>query len=331
MGDFVEKAFYFGESAMTMALRYGRKKNKGEQRRQMSDKQKGVLLAVVGVLLLVPSSLLIRLMPSFPVEALMFWRALPQALGLGIFAIVVLGARFSRSRLLWGMGLIYALETCCFLISIKNTYVANTLLLVSMSPLLAAMGGWLLWRQRLPMATWGAIGVCFLGLLIFAREGIGSGQWFGDAMGFLSAMAISAFFLCGQKIRSESAILAIAIGASFVMLIGFSSALEFGYPPSGEVLPLLMTLAIQPFGITFLAVSARYIPAAEVALILLLEPFLAPIVVWGVVGEVPPGATLLGGGMSFSAIALWCLWNLRKKRGDRRKGRRKEPRPIQIR
>ena len=229
----------------------------------------------------------------------MFWRALPQALGLGIFAIVVLGARFSRSGLLWGMGLIYALETCSFLISIKNTYVANTLLLVSMSPLLAAMGGWLLWRQRLPMATWGAIGVCFLGLLIFASEGIGSGQWFGDAMGFLSAMAISAFFLCGQKIRSENAILAIAIGASFVMLVSFSEAISFGYPPSGEVLPLLMTLAIQPFGMAFLAVSARYIPAAEVALILLLEPFLAPIVVWGVVGEVPPGATLLGGGDEF--------------------------------
>ena len=295
-GDFVEGAFYFGGLSMAMTLRHGREKNRGEHRRQMSDKQKGVLLAVVGVLLLVPTSLLIRLMPSFSVEALMFWRALPQALGLGIFAIVVLGARFSRSGLLWGMGLIYALETCSFLISIKNTYVANTLLLVSMSPLLAAMGGWLLWRQRLPMATWGAIGVCFLGLLIFASEGIGSGQWFGDAMGFLSAMAISAFFLCGQKIRSENAILAIAIGASFVMLVSFSEAISFGYPPSGEVLPLLMTLAIQPFGMAFLAVSARYIPAAEVALILLLEPFLAPIVVWGVVGEVPPGATLLGGG-----------------------------------
>ncbi len=298
------------------------------RRHGMSDKQRGVLFAVSGVLLLVPTSLLIRLMPSFPVEALMFWRALPQALGLGFFAIVVLGARFSRSRLLWGMGLIYAIETCSFLISITHTYVANTLLLVSISPLLAAMGGWLLWRQRLPISTWGAIGVCFVGLVIFARAGIGSGRWFGDAMGFVSAMAISAFFLCGQKIRSENAILAVAIGASFILAFSFSRAIEFGVPPSGEVLPLLMTLAIQPFGMAFLAVSARYIPAAEVALILLLEPFLAPIIVWGVVGEVPPGATLLGGGMSFTAIAMWCLWSLR----TRRKGKkRKEPRPIQIR
>ena len=303
-------------------------KKGGEQKQRLSDKQKGVLFAVTGVLLLVPTSLLIRLMPSFPVEALMFWRALPQALGLGIFAIVVLGARFSRSKLLWGMGLIYAFETCSFLLSITNTYVANTLLLVSMSPLLAALGGWILWRQRLPMATWMAIGVCFLGLVIFAKGGIGGGNWFGDAMGFVSAMAISAFFLCGQKIRSENAILAVAIGASFVLLVSFPRAIAFGYPPSGEIFPLLMTLAIQPFGIAFLAVSARYIPAAEVALILLLEPFLAPIIVWGIIGEVPPNATLLGGGMSFSAIALWCLWSLKKRRG---KKRRKEPRPIQIR
>ena len=318
-----------------MSLRYGGKKNGGggeqgqkQKRWRVSDKQRGVLLAVAGVLLLVPTSLLIRLMPSFPVEALMFWRAFPQAVGLGLFSIVVLGARFSRSGLLWGMGLIYAMETCCFLLSITHTYVANTLLLLSMSPLWAAMGGWLLWRQRLPMATWLAIAVCFTGLVIVAWGGIGGGRWFGDAMGFCSALAISMFFLCGQKIRSENAMLAIAIGASVVMVVGFRAAVDFGVPPEGEVLPLLLTLAIQPFGMAFLALSARYIPAAEVALILLLEPFLAPIVVWGVVGEVPPGLTLVGGGMSFSAIALWCLWNLQKRRG---KGRRKEPRAIQIR
>ncbi len=316
-------------ATMTAWLR-GRENGGGEKRKRwhIADKQKGVLLAVVGVLLLVPTSLLIRLMPSFPVEALMFWRALPQVVGLGIFSIVVLGARFSRSRLLWGMGLIYAIETCCFLISVTHTYVANTLLLLSMSPLWAAVGGWLLWRQRLPMATWGAIAVCFTGLVIVAWGGIGGGRWFGDAMGFCSALAISAFFLCGQKIRSENAMLAVAIGASVVMVVGFRTAVDFGVPPEGEVLPLLLTLAIQPFGMAFLAMSARYIPAAEVALILLLEPFLAPIVVWGIVGEVPPGATLLGGGMSFAAIALWCLWSLQKRRG---KGRRKEPRPIQIR
>ena len=182
-------------ATMTAWLR-GRENGGGEKRKRwhIADKQKGVLLAVVGVLLLVPTSLLIRLMPSFPVEALMFWRALPQVVGLGIFSIVVLGARFSRSRLLWGMGLIYAIETCCFLISVTHTYVANTLLLLSMSPLWAAVGGWLLWRQRLPMATWGAIAVCFTGLVIVAWGGIGGGRWFGDAMGFCSALAISAFF-----------------------------------------------------------------------------------------------------------------------------------------
>lgn len=277
-----------------------------------ASKTRGVLLAVTGVLLLVPTSLLIRLMPSFSVEALMFWRALPQAVGLGFFAIFVLRARYSRSRLLWLMGGIYALETCSFVFSISHTYVANTLLFAATSPLWAAIGGWVLWRERLSLMTLFSISLCLTGLLIFALDGLGSGHFVGDLVGGVSALAISAFFLCSRRIIASHAILAVSIGATFVCLLTLPAAISFGAPPKGEVLPLLVTLGIQPFGMAFLAMSARYIPAAEVALILLLETILAPILAWAVVGEVPPEATFIGGGLSFLAIAMWCVWQLHR-------------------
>ena len=288
-----------------------------------ASKTKGVLLAVTGVLLLVPTALLIRLMPSFTVESLMFWRALPQAIGLSFFAIYFLGARYTLAPLLWFMGAVYAVETCSFVFSISHTYVANTLLFASTAPLWAALGGWLLWRERLRLVTFIAISFCMAGLAIFVYDGLGTGYFLGDAAGALSALAISTFFLCSRRIRSAGAVLAVGIGASIVCLLTFPAALSFGMPPSGEVLPLLATLAIQPFGMSFLALSARHIPAAEVALILLLETVLSPILVWLVIGELPPSATFIGGGLSFFAITGWCVWQLR--------GSLRVPRSITVR
>ena len=275
-----------------------------------ASKTRGVLLATTGVILLVPTALLIRLMPSFPVDALMFWRAIPQSLGLTFFALCFLRARYSLSPLLWFMGTVYAVETCSFVFSISHTYVANTLLFASTAPLWAAFGGWLLWRERLSLVTFASITLCMVGLAIFVYDGLGRGSFAGDAAGALSALAISIFFLCSRRIRSGEAVLAVGIGASFVCLLTFPAALSFGLPPSGEIWPLVVTLAIQPFGMSFLALSARHIPAAEVALILLLETVLSPILVWLVVGELPPSATFIGGGLSFLAIIGWCVWQL---------------------
>jgi len=57
-------------------------------------------------------------------------------------------------------------------------------------------------------------------------------------------------------------------------------------------------------GLAFLTIGARLIPAAEVALITLLEVVLGPLWVWIALAERPSAATLVGGGVVMGAVVL---------------------------
>ncbi len=57
-------------------------------------------------------------------------------------------------------------------------------------------------------------------------------------------------------------------------------------------------------GLIFLSIGGRLIPAAEVALITLLEVVLGPLWAWIFVSESPPAATLMGGAIVLGAVVL---------------------------
>ena len=57
-------------------------------------------------------------------------------------------------------------------------------------------------------------------------------------------------------------------------------------------------------GLAFLTIGARLIPAAEVALITLLEIVLGPLWVWLALSERPSTTTLAGGAVVVAAVAL---------------------------
>ena len=71
-------------------------------------------------------------------------------------------------------------------------------------------------------------------------------------------------------------------------------------------------------GLTFLALGARLIPAAEVALITLLEIVLGPLWVWLTISEEPGTATLIGGVVVIAAVLVQTSpW---RREGRRRAG-----------
>ena len=57
-------------------------------------------------------------------------------------------------------------------------------------------------------------------------------------------------------------------------------------------------------GFTLLILGARHVPAAQVGLLALLEPVLGPIWAWFTVTEIPTAATLWGGLIILSAVAV---------------------------
>jgi drug/metabolite transporter (DMT)-like permease len=82
----------------------------------------------------------------------------------------------------------------------------------------------------------------------------------------------------------------------------------FAHPGTAGGNDLLLILALgvgqMALGLAFLTIGARLIPAAEVALITLLEVVLGPLWVWLALAERPSTATLVGGVVVIAAVAL---------------------------
>jgi drug/metabolite transporter (DMT)-like permease len=81
-------------------------------------------------------------------------------------------------------------------------------------------------------------------------------------------------------------------------------------------LVLLVLLGVGQIGLgfVFLTIGGRLIPAAEVALITLLEIVLGPLWVWLVLSEQPGAATLVGGVIVLVAVAIQARGNVVEQR-----------------
>ena len=88
----------------------------------------------------------------------------------------------------------------------------------------------------------------------------------------------------------------------FVCAAPFASTSEVGR----KDLALLAGLGVTQIGLglIFLTIGARLIPAAEVALITLLEIVLGPLWVWIALGEQPSATTLAGGAVVLAAVVI---------------------------
>ena len=109
---------------------------------------------------------------------------------------------------------------------------------------------------------------------------------------------------------------AVAIGAGLAGLIGLTAASPASADLRDWVLLVLIGLLIVPVAFGLIATGPRYIPAAEVALLSLLQTVLGAFWVWIAVGEAPHGATVVGGLMLVVVLALHSAATLKSLERD---------------
>jgi DME family drug/metabolite transporter len=68
-----------------------------------------------------------------------------------------------------------------------------------------------------------------------------------------------------------------------------------------------MGLIQLSLGLVLFTKGSKTVPAAELALLALAEPMVAPIWVWLAFGEIPAATTLLGGAVILSALVFQIL------------------------
>ena len=281
---------------------------------------KGVFLCLFGVTLLSPDSLLLRLIGA-DLWTLAFWRGGLSAVGLAVVVLLLEGCKTGQQQLLRltkqgvVVALSFAIANIAFIFSIQNTAVANTLVIMSLSPMFAALISHFFFRDPISTDTWLATFAIFLGLTLVFYGSLTTGGVVGDLAALVTSICVAISLVLMREHRDISMVPALAWSSGLVCLAALPFALPASLSGTSLILMLVLGLIVLPASLAMIGLAPRYLPAPEVSLILRLEALLAPLWVWLVLGEVPSRQTLIGGGIILTTLICLSLYTIRKQRG----------------
>jgi len=255
-----------------------------------------------------------------------FWRALFAAVFIAGYLLFVRREGFRPVAAAGVPGLIsgamWGVMFSAFMLALTFTTTANTLLVMSVGPLLTALLARAVLGTPIPQRTWVAIAAATVGMTwMFAFAGGGEGAFGGrHLLGMLVAFAVplaSAINLVTlNKVRAQVDLVpAVLIGGVLSAL----AMLPFALPLAGgwRDIALLALLGFFQLGLpcALMIRAARHLSAPQIALLALLEVLLGPVWAWIGAGEVPAAATLYGGAIVLAALLFNELASLRSDRG----------------
>jgi drug/metabolite transporter (DMT)-like permease len=282
----------------------------------LTNHQKGILLAFIGVMLLTPDSLLIRLI-TVDTWSLLFYRSLIPGLFLLLCVIVYTRKNFFKFFFNAGkFGLLNSVfitaSNIFFILALQNTNVANALVMVSLVPLIAAIISFIFLKEKLDIITNTAIFLCLIAVIFIFYDSIGSGRILGDIFGVLTAVAVAGSLVTIRSAPTKNFIpsyvmgkLGTALFASLLVTSFVIGSLDLSY--------IFLMIFTVGFSFIFITFAPRFISASEVGLFFLLETALGPIWVWWFISEVPSFNTIVGAIFIVFIIFLHSVYMLKKK------------------
>jgi drug/metabolite transporter (DMT)-like permease len=196
-----------------------------------------------------------------------------------------------------------AIASGSFIVALNHATVANVLFLQAAAPIAAALLAWIALGESITGRALVAMCVALLGVALMVG-GPGSGGVLGVGASLLMTLAFAVGLVITRHRREVS--MAPAICLSQVLVVVAIAPLAHPSTVTAHDLAFLMLLGVGQvgLGLAFLTVGARLIPAAEVALITLLEIVLGPLWVWIVLGERPALIAISGGVVVILAVVL---------------------------
>ena len=283
--------------------------------KSLTDQQKGSLLAFVAVLFITPDSLFIRL-SNIDTWGLVFYRGIIPFFTVFLGMILIYKLNFFKILFDSGYhGIIYvitfSITNITFVVSIQNTNVANTLVMIATAPLLSAILGAIFLKEPPDKKTWISIIITFFAILYIFFDSLKMGNFYGDILGFITAIGLAVGAITIRSAKSKNLVPAAVVGklfvASFALLFIESFVLQ---DKDLLIVPLMCILCVAiPF--VLVTIAPRFITAAEVNLFFLLETIIGPIWVWMIIKEQPSIETLFGGIVIIITIAVHSFLKLK--------------------
>ena len=283
--------------------------------KNLSDQQKGSLLAFIAVMFITPDSLFIRL-SNVDTWGLVFYRGVIPFISVFLVMLLIYKLNFFKMLFTSGYhGMIYiitfSITNITFVVSIQNTNVANTLVMIATAPMLSAILGAVFLKEPPDRKTWVSIIVTFLAIIYIFFDSIKLGNFYGDILGFITAIGLAVGAVTIRSAKSKNLVPAAVVGKLFVATFALFFIESFVLENNDLIIIPLMCILCVAIPFVLVTIAPRFIPAAEVNLFFLLETIIGPIWVWLIIKEQPSIETLYGGVIIITTIAIHSFLKLR--------------------
>jgi drug/metabolite transporter (DMT)-like permease len=278
----------------------------------LSDRTRGVLLCLLAGVLWSTQGLMLRAIEPVDPWQVNVWRS--GLTGCLILVGLVVRYRGGVLRAIQSIGrpgvlgaICFATSNTCFILALTLTTVANTLFMISSEPILAALLAWLVLREPVRAATWGAIIGAGTGIAIMVGGADPNGIA-GSLLALLGSFAFASLAVILRASRTTDMVPVVVVGSG---IVAASSTLVL----AGDVwIGSLGFLSCAAMAVTssvgFIAFfrGARELPAAQVMVLAAIEVVLGPLWVLLVFNEVPTLWTFVGGAIIVVAVLVQALF-----------------------
>ncbi len=280
------------------------------------ERRAGVVVGVLGVAVLSPDSLLLRFAEcgDFAASAA---RAFFIAIVAGTIALVFPSQRRGlRLRPFLLYAAVFGFGTVSFALSVKNTHIANTLVILTTAPLMAAAGARIFIGERIAPQTWAAALAVALGVLaifVLRSDSAPATAGVGDLFALGAAAGLAANNIILRRNREMSAPPGLALGGLLALAASAPFA-DFGGVSAADAGWLALNGAVVvPGAFLLTAYAARRLPPPEITLLFLLETVFGSSLAWFFLGEAPPRITVAAAVVIVGAVGLHSYWSLRRR------------------
>ena len=255
-----------------------------------------------------PDSLFIRL-SDIDTWGLVFYRGLIPFITVFLGMLIIYRLNFFKMLFSSGYhGLLYigtfSVTNITFVVSIQNTNVANTLVMIAMAPMLSAILGAIFLKEFPDRKTWIAIFITFAAAIYIFYDSIQVGNFYGDILGLITALGLAVGAVTIRSAKDKNLIPAAVVGKLIVALFALLFIESFVLTGGDLIIVPLMCIICVAIPFVLVTIAPRFIPAAEVNLFFLLETIIGPIWVWLIIKEQPSLETIYGGAVIITAIGI---------------------------
>jgi drug/metabolite transporter (DMT)-like permease len=281
----------------------------------------GVALVASGALCWSFGGLVVRSLQASAWEVV-FWRSFFMAVVVGLYLYgwrrqtALYGLRHATGAMFLS-GLCLAGSFIGFILALKETTVANVLVMLASAPLMAALLARIVLREPVRWNTWIAMLVALAGVGVMVNDTLTSHGIAGSvlAIGCAACFAVNMVVL---RARPDVDMMPTVVLGGLISSI-ITLPLAWPFPAPLAEVPWLAFLGVVQLGLglVLFTIGLRYLPAAQASLVALLETVLGPLWVWLAIGEAPSAAGLLGGAMVLGALVANTLLEGRVALGAR--------------